>query len=376
MGSRLDGPKPMRPLPSWVPQAAERYLLHVETGLSIRAVTRASGCHASTILRQIRRCELRRDDPLVDEALVRLGRRHFKTKNSSHHQETVSMSPQSGNSARHTDEAKLQHEGLRILRRLCETGAILAVAMDMDKAAVVRKLPGGMSTRTAVVDRNIAEAMALKEWIACADPGRISRYRVTPAGRTALKQFLGGYDQQNGMAEAQARFVGQGETAEFAAQNDEPNGANRLAHHCLAESPLAALARRKDKAGNPFLTDDLVAVGEQLREDFELAQMGPRITQNWEIFLTQGSGATPPRESLNGAGPAAAKARVSSALSDLGPGLGDIVLRCCCYLEGMELAEQHMGWSARSGKIVLRIGLQRLKRHYDAIVGPHGPLIG
>jgi hypothetical protein len=35
-----------------------------------------------------------------------------------------------------------------------------------------------------------------------------------------------------------------------------------------------------------------------------------------------------------------------------------------------------MGWSARSGKIVLRIALQRLWRHYEEAYGKHGPLIG
>ena len=37
-----------------------------------------------------------------------------------------------------------------------------------------------------------------------------------------------------------------------------------------------------------FLSDDLVRVGERLREDFELAQMGPRVAQNWDRFLTSG----------------------------------------------------------------------------------------
>jgi len=57
--------------------------------------------------------------------------------------------------------------------------------------------------------------------------------------------------------------------------------------------------------------------------------------------------------------------RARSALADLGPGLGGVALRCCCRLEGLEAVEQTMGWSARSGKIVLCIALQRLARHYD-----------
>ena len=64
------------------------------------------------------------------------------------------------------------------------------------------------------------------------------------------------------------------------------------------------------------------------------------------------------------------------ALRDLGPGLGDVALRCCCFLEGLEVAEKRMGWAARSGKIVLRIALMRLRRHYEETYGKSGPLIG
>ena len=65
-----------------------------------------------------------------------------------------------------------------------------------------------------------------------------------------------------------------------------------------------------------------------------------------------------------------------AALRDLGPGLADVALRCCCFLEGLEAAEKRMGWSARSGKIVLRIALQRLHQHYEAAGGSWARLIG
>ena len=70
-----------KPLPNWVPKPAQIYLAHTEAGLPIRALARMSGCHASTILRQIRKIETRRDDPLVDAALRALGAHHFDTSN-------------------------------------------------------------------------------------------------------------------------------------------------------------------------------------------------------------------------------------------------------------------------------------------------------
>ncbi len=61
-------------LPAWIPDAVRLYLDHTETGLSLRAIARRDGRHASTILRQVRRYEGRRDDPLLDEALESLVR--------------------------------------------------------------------------------------------------------------------------------------------------------------------------------------------------------------------------------------------------------------------------------------------------------------
>lgn len=59
-------------LPGWLPKGVQAYLVHTGDGLSLRELARQRGCHASTVLRQVRRTENRRDDPLVDEALLRL----------------------------------------------------------------------------------------------------------------------------------------------------------------------------------------------------------------------------------------------------------------------------------------------------------------
>ncbi|MFV2033899.1 MAG: DUF6456 domain-containing protein [Halocynthiibacter sp.] len=374
--SGLGSPAESR-LPEWVPEAAQRYLLHTETGLSIRAVARGAGCHASTVLRQVRRFENRRDDPLVDEALRNLGRDHFQNSESTQNKEMSSMTAAVRQNRPTPMDAKIDREARRILRRLSETGAVLAVARELDKAVVVRDLPGGKSTRTAVVDREIAQAMALKDWIVCTNSGKIAQYEITSAGRAALKRLLSSADRaQPGFHDAQAVFGDQHRVWGHKRISDEVSGKSRQIRYNLAESPLSGLARRKDKSGSPFLTDELVGAGERLREDFELAQMGPRVAQNWEKFLTAGDRGNFGSDSGVAGGPTEARERVSAALRDLGPGLGDVVLRCCCYLEGMETAEKRMGWSARSGKIVLRIALQRLRRHYEETHGRFGPMIG
>lgn len=371
-------------LPAWLPENARLYLRHVEEGQSLRSIARSEGCHASTVLRKIRAFENRRDDPLVDEALSRLGWLHSRLTALRHAQDTYKphgiqegicqmSAPIRSTQGQIVDEATLKRDARRILRRLCEIGAVLAVAAEMEKAVVLKG-----AVRTAVVDRAVAQAFALKDWITVKSQGRVTTYEITGAGRAALKRILADdqHSRAPGFAEAQSSFGAQHRVWGERAVSEPGETKPRRMRYNLAESPLAVLARRKEKDGTPFLDPDLVAAGERLREDFELAQLGPRVAQNWDRFLTAGdrgcfSAATGPD-----GGSGRARDRVASALRELGPGLGDMVLRCCCFLEGLEVAEKRMGWSARSGKIVLRIALQRLKRHYDENYGGQAPLIG
>ena len=348
-----------------LPDDARLYLRHVEEGQSIRALARSEGCHASTILRRIRRFEARRDDPLVDGALA-----------------------EGADRPRKLDD----RQAMRLLRRLAEPGAVLVTAEGMDKAIISRD-----DIRTAVLERWIAELMALKGWVVpSAMPGRVQRYAIAPAGRDALRDMLQSPRQRKavpgpaeftdaipvadgpaGMAEAPAGFdhADRHRVWESRVMDDPEDRRRRRVRVNIAESPLLLLARRRDGAGKPFLSSGMVAAGERLREDFELAQMGPRVTQNWAGFMTSGIDVSRSGGGYRG-GSDSARDRVAMALRDLGPGMGDIVLRVCCFLEGIELTERRLGWSARSGKIVLRLALMRLERHYQETYGSGSRLIG
>lgn len=347
-------------VPGWVPRSVQNYIDHTEMGVPIRALARQQGCHASTILRQIRKVETLRDDPLVDGVIKNLGGgadTQLNTMNApmaKKTKQTHSIVP---------DTAQLSSEGTRVLRRMCETGAVLAVAPDLDKGVIVREGHDGQNTRTGVVDRSIAEAMALKGWIATTGDGRITRYHITATGRNALAEMMARDES------AQAIGLVDPETG---AVQDLP----RRIRYGMAESPLAALARRRDRDGERFLSDDLVHAGERLREDFELAQMERDVAQNWDGFLEVLRGNEAPVPTSGTPGARQAHARTIAALKDLGAGLSDVTLRCCCFLEGLETAEKTLGWSARSGKIVLRIALMRLKQHYLENADPKGAMIG
>lgn len=365
-----------RPEPAPAPQTEDSdltlYLRHVESGVSIRALARETGCHASTILRRIRRFESRRDDPLVDRAIERAAGHGSATGPGRVGTKQIA----------------------RILRRLAEPGAQMVVADGMDKAIVVRD-----EIRTAILDRELAEHMAIRGWVQLLGQGRVSRYALSGPGREALRAMLAarrGHALPQGedfvmaapvIAEPAAEAMGCAEEAAGFSHadrhrqwdereiTDPEDGRRRRARVNIAESPLLMLARRREPDGRPFLAPELVAAGERLREDFELAQMGPRIAQNWDRFLTAGIDVSRAL-SGHGGGSEGARNRVAAALRELGPGMGDMCLRVCCFLEGIEMTERRLGWSARSGKIVLRLGLMRLEQHYRQIYGPGAPLIG
>lgn len=358
--------------PSRMSQEVLIYIAHTDGAIPIRQLARSLGCHASTVLRRIRKIEARRDDPLLDQMLDNAGEVFPKLiEDGFRLKEFANMLAKAAKSQTQVTP-EIEREARRILRRLCESGAFLAVAPSMEKAVVMREVVPGRQKRIAVVDRDVAHKFALNEWIKCDRSGKIACYSITATGRTALKRLLAEdrieRNTAKGVDEGITSFSAQHKVFSERPEDDVDGSGKQKLRYNLAESPLSVLARKKSTKGSAYIGPELIEAGERLREDFERAQMGPRVAQNWERFLTtRDSGVF---SGGQGDGASGARGRVMEALEALGPGLADIVFRVCCFLEGLETAEKRMGWSARSGKVVLRIALQRLAIHYGYLSEP------
>lgn len=126
----------------------------------------------------------------------------------------------------------------------------------------------------------------------------------------------------------------------------------------LSESPLSWLHARGHLSNRQMLA------GETLRGDYETAAMGAHVTMSWEnIPLSRQKRGAPAglnrTERMIGA-----KARFDGALTALGPDLSDIAWRVICVGESVPIAEREMSWPVRSGKLVLKIALDRLASFY------------
>jgi hypothetical protein len=264
---------------------------------------------------------------------------------------------------------QLERAARRYLRRLSEPGSFLLVAPDAAKGGIFCQANDYRKPIAMILAETAVEFLR-QGWIAIVTRGAASiRYRITGDGRSFLKRLLAEdvlkRQPTTGFAEVATPFLAQHQLPGQRRVVNPLTGKPETKKVNLGEEPLGWLARRKGADGQPFLSPDEVEAGERLRSDFEAAGIGPSVAQDWRKFLTPGDRLSgTPVSNGPGGGSMAARDRLSKAMSALGPGLCDVVLRVCCFLEGLEACEHRMGWSARSGKVVLKISLQRLAEHY------------
>ena len=132
-----------------------------------------------------------------------------------------------------------------------------------------------------------------------------------------------------------------------------------------AESPLTWLRARRDRTGQPLISDAQYLAGERLRMDFERAMLARRTTTNWDMAGAGGRGGASAAELSDGA--IAARQRYVKALEAAGPELASMLAQVCCLSAGLEQAERLLNLPQRSGKAVLALGLTALARHYGLL---------
>lgn len=123
----------------------------------------------------------------------------------------------------------------------------------------------------------------------------------------------------------------------------------------LTESPLAWLHARG------HLSTRLFDAGERLRADYERAGLAPAVTMRWDAVRVDGGaglGLAPVERQM------AAKARFDGAIAAAGKGLADVLWRVVCACQSVPEAERGLAWPARSGKLVLRLALERVADFY------------
>ena len=134
----------------------------------------------------------------------------------------------------------------------------------------------------------------------------------------------------------------------------KPGRSRRSVSVNVAESPLMWLHTRG------HMDDRQFAAGERLRADWEQAQLSPKVTMSWNPVRSGGreQELTPNERQI------AAKQRFDGAVAAAGPGLSDILWRVVCAGVALPDAERTLAWPVRSGKLVLKLALDRVAAFY------------
>jgi len=142
-------------------------------------------------------------------------------------------------------------------------------------------------------------------------------------------------------------------------QIEDPNGLMQTVQVHIGESPLLWLRARG------YLSERLYLAGDRLREDWETAGLGARVTMVWDAApMSRGRKGSAPGNVEPHGRQLSARQRFDAAIGHAGPGLSDILWRVVCAGEGLSVAEQALGWPKRAAKLVLGFALERVADYY------------
>lgn len=246
-------------------------------------------------------------------------------------------------------DAGLSVQAQRALSMLAHPDCFGRTALVAGQVSIIGKR-GGISLVVGQVDLMQIDALVQSGHVLREGQGDVLTYRLRRHG-----QVCGGKPAPASLSRTPA-LTGKRKTAVRVGQ----------------ESPLRWLSRRKDKAGQALISSTALAAGERLQQDFMQAGMSPKMTADWSGLPASGAGASS-GALLHSERQMAAQQRLRRALEACGADLSGVLLDLCCFLKPLEAVEQERGWPARSGKVILKLALSALMRHYGLSESAQGP---
>ena len=140
----------------------------------------------------------------------------------------------------------------------------------------------------------------------------------------------------------------------------------------LAESPLSRLGIASAGEDRAFLEPHQVEAGERVRRLCERARLQPRVTMSYSAAHTAGGKDMTAAAEISDLA-AEARKHLADIPRVLPQDCAGVVLDVCGLLKGLQTVEIERGWPRRSAKLVLRIGLDQLARHYGLSGSAIGP---
>jgi Domain of unknown function (DUF6456) len=265
------------------------------------------------------------------------------------------MSPAGGAAP---DRLAAESDRLRALRRIAAKGAYAMPAdpvLGPDGDFAVFSPRNGFAQALAIIPAAAFAWARAHGWIE--GDQAPDRYRIASAGIKALRRAKSGQSVSMTRGRSRARPVKKG------------TGHAPTSMRAAPEGSLVWLHRRRDKDGQPLITEPQFAAGERLGADYWHAQLSPRVTADWSGISTSRRmrRATPGVGAEMGDHVVAARQRIHRALDAVGPELAGILVDVCCHEVGLEAAGRAQGWPQRAAKVVLQLALTSLARHYGLL---------